>query len=420
MSPAAALYVDDLPEPPGTLHLAFGLAADGHARLTGARSRRGPRRARRGRGLHRRRHPRREQCRPGRPRRPALRRGRDPLSRPAAVRRRRDQHPRRARRRAAGEGRDRAAPRPRHHRRGARRPAPSSKTPQIMARGDAEAALAAAPHRLPGTLEMGGQEHFYLEGQAALATPGEDGPAPCRQLDPASERGPASDRRAARPASNADVTVEVRRMGGAFGGKETQAAAYRRRLRAGRGEDRPPGQDPRRPRRRHGHDRQAPRFHRRLRCRLRRRGPDRGHPHRRSPRAAAPPPTCQPAINDRAMFHADNCYFLPAVEIVSHRLQDPHRLQHRLPRLRRAAGDDGDRAGDGRDRRASRARSARRPPGQSLRPRPRRDALSHDGRGQCRARDHRRAGAERRLCRAARGGRRVQRRATASSRRASR
>ena len=133
----SALYVDDLPEAPGTLHLAFGLAADGHARLTGARSRRGPRRAGRGRGLHRRRHPRREQCRPGLPRRPALRRGRDPLSRPALVRRRRDQQSRRARRRAAGEGRDRAAARARHHRRGARRRARSSKPPQRMARGDA-------------------------------------------------------------------------------------------------------------------------------------------------------------------------------------------------------------------------------------------------------------------------------------------
>ena len=39
-----------------------------------------------------------------------------------------------------------------------------------------------------------------------------------------------------------------------------------------------------------------------------------------SPRAAAPPST-SPAINDRAMFHADNCYYLPAVEIVSHRLK---------------------------------------------------------------------------------------------------
>ena len=40
-------------------------------------------------------------------------------------------------------------------------------------RGDAPAALARAPHRLEGQLRIGGQEHFYLEGQAALAIPGE-------------------------------------------------------------------------------------------------------------------------------------------------------------------------------------------------------------------------------------------------------
>ena len=159
----------------------------------------------RGRGLHRRRHPRREQCRPGLPRRPALRRGRDPLSRPAAVRRRRDQQPRRAPsprgwRRSRPSRCPPSSPSPRRAAAGS-----EIEPPQIMARGDAEAALAAAPHRLPGTLEMGGQEHFYLEGQAALATPGEAGPAPRRQLDPASERGPASDRRRCSACSSADV-----------------------------------------------------------------------------------------------------------------------------------------------------------------------------------------------------------------------
>ena len=171
----AALYVDDLPEAPGTLHLAFGLAADGHARLTGLDLDRGPRRAGRGRGLHRRRHPRREQCRPGLPRRPALRRGRDPLPRPALVRRRRDQQPRRARRRAAGAGRNRAASRPRHHRRGARGGLPTSSRRSSWRAATPRPRSTRAPHRLAGTLEMGGQEHFYLEGQAALATPGEAG-----------------------------------------------------------------------------------------------------------------------------------------------------------------------------------------------------------------------------------------------------
>src|SRR5258708_13996101 len=45
--------------------------------------------------------------------------------------------------------------------------------PQIMVRGEVEEALARAPHRLAGELRCGGQDHFYLEGQIALATPGE-------------------------------------------------------------------------------------------------------------------------------------------------------------------------------------------------------------------------------------------------------
>jgi xanthine dehydrogenase large subunit len=47
--------------------------------------------------------------------------------------------------------------------------------PQLMLRGEVEPALASAPLRLSGELRCGGQDHFYLEGQIALATPGEDG-----------------------------------------------------------------------------------------------------------------------------------------------------------------------------------------------------------------------------------------------------
>ena len=43
--------------------------------------------------------------------------------------------------------------------------------PRIYSKGDAASAIAGAPHLLKGTLTMGGQEHFYLEGQAALALP---------------------------------------------------------------------------------------------------------------------------------------------------------------------------------------------------------------------------------------------------------
>ena len=89
---------------------------------------------------------------------------------------------------------------------------------------DAAAALAASPHRLSGTLRIGGQEHFYLEGQVGFAVPGEDRHADLF-LDPASDRSAASGRaHAGLPV--AAVTVEVRRMGGAFGGKETQAAQW--------------------------------------------------------------------------------------------------------------------------------------------------------------------------------------------------
>ena len=91
-----------------------------------------------------------------------------------------------------------------------------------VARGDAAGALAAAPHRLQGRFAVGGQEHFYLEGQIALAVPGEQQqwhihsstqhPGEVQHWV-AHALGIASHR----------VTVECRRMGGGFGGKETQA-----------------------------------------------------------------------------------------------------------------------------------------------------------------------------------------------------
>jgi xanthine dehydrogenase large subunit len=92
-------------------------------------------------------------------------------------------------------------------------------------RGDAAAALKRAPHRLEGVLRVGGQEHFYLEGQAALAIPGE-----AREMmvhsstqDPTEVQHLVA-RILAIP--DAFVTVETRRMGGAFGGKESQACAW--------------------------------------------------------------------------------------------------------------------------------------------------------------------------------------------------
>ena len=96
---------------------------------------------------------------------------------------------------------------------------------QEMTRGDWHAALAAAPQRAQGTLRIGGQDHFYLEGQISLALPMEDGDVHihCSTQHPTEVQIAVA--RVLGRAANA-VTVEVRRMGGAFGGKETQAAQW--------------------------------------------------------------------------------------------------------------------------------------------------------------------------------------------------
>jgi xanthine dehydrogenase large subunit len=94
--------------------------------------------------------------------------------------------------------------------------------PQSIVRGDVDQALAGAPHRLAGELRCGGQDHFYLEGQIALATPGDDG----GMLVQSSTQHPTEVQHGVAHLLGLPfnaVTVEVRRMGGAFGGKESQA-----------------------------------------------------------------------------------------------------------------------------------------------------------------------------------------------------
>ncbi len=93
--------------------------------------------------------------------------------------------------------------------------------PVHVRRGDAQSALANAPHKLKGTFEAGGQEHFYLEGQVAYALPQEQD----QWLIHSSTQHPGEVQHwvasALGVASHA-VRVECRRMGGGFGGKETQ------------------------------------------------------------------------------------------------------------------------------------------------------------------------------------------------------
>jgi len=91
----------------------------------------------------------------------------------------------------------------------------------VIRRGEAEAALAAAPQRISGELEIGGQDHFYLESQAAWARPGET-MFVCSSTQHPSEVQMAVAHNLGLRFS--DVIVESPRMGGGFGGKETQAA----------------------------------------------------------------------------------------------------------------------------------------------------------------------------------------------------
>ncbi len=95
--------------------------------------------------------------------------------------------------------------------------------PQTMRRGDADAAIAGAPHRISGEVRCGGQDHFYLEGHIALAVPRDNG-----DLDVfSSTQHPTEVQHAVATVLGlpfSSVTVEVRRMGGGFGGKESQGS----------------------------------------------------------------------------------------------------------------------------------------------------------------------------------------------------
>ena len=94
---------------------------------------------------------------------------------------------------------------------------------QSMRRGDARAQLALAAHRLRSSIVIGGQDHFYLEGQIAAAIPQEDGGMLVHSSTqhPTEVQGVVAHALAV-PANR--IVVQCRRMGGGFGGKESQAA----------------------------------------------------------------------------------------------------------------------------------------------------------------------------------------------------
>jgi xanthine dehydrogenase large subunit len=96
-------------------------------------------------------------------------------------------------------------------------------TPTTLLRGDPDAALKNAPHRLGAEFSVGGQEHFYLEGQIAFALPGEDGDLVVHS----STQHPTEVQHICARLLGCDynrVTAVVRRLGGGFGGKESNAS----------------------------------------------------------------------------------------------------------------------------------------------------------------------------------------------------
>ncbi|WP_157268917.1 xanthine dehydrogenase molybdopterin binding subunit [Azohydromonas aeria] len=97
--------------------------------------------------------------------------------------------------------------------------------PMHLVRGDARAAIDAAPHKLRDSFTLGGQEQFYLEGQISYAVPQEDGgfKVHCSTQHPSEMQHVVAHMLGKH---KHHVQVECRRMGGGFGGKESQSAVF--------------------------------------------------------------------------------------------------------------------------------------------------------------------------------------------------
>ena len=191
--------------------------------------------------------------------------------------------------------------------------------PYEFRRGDPTAAIAAAPHRLEGCVRIGGQEHFYLEGQAALAIPGEDDEM---RVHSSTQHPSEVQHLVARMLGVPDAAVvcECRRMGGAFGGKESQAsqwaclAALAARI-TGRPAKVRLDRDDDMAMTGKRHD-----FRVDWRGGFDRDGRIAGVDVKLNARCGCSPDLSL-GVNDRAMFHADNAYYYPAARIHSRRVR---------------------------------------------------------------------------------------------------
>ena len=191
--------------------------------------------------------------------------------------------------------------------------------PYEFRRGDPRKIIAGSSARVTGSFHVGGQEHFYLEGQVALALPEEAGGMTVYS----STQHPTEVQHCVAKmlkVADAFVTCECRRMGGGFGGKESQAAQWAALAALG-----------------------AHVTHRPVKCRLDRDDDmimtgkrhdmriDYSFAHDKTGRLTAVDASLLSrcgysadlslGVNDRAMFHADNAYYYPAVSIKSRRLR---------------------------------------------------------------------------------------------------
>ncbi len=190
--------------------------------------------------------------------------------------------------------------------------------PVIWAKGDAARAISTAPHSIKAEMAVGGQEHFYLEGQIAAAIPTEDG-----MHILSSTQHPTEIQHKVAHALHlpmAAVRVETRRMGGGFGGKESQGNALAMACAlAAHATGRPCKM-------RYDRDDDMVITGKRHDLKIRYKvgfdatgrilGIDFTHLVR-----CGWSQDLSLAVADRAMLHADNCYHLPDIRIESHRLK---------------------------------------------------------------------------------------------------
>lgn len=201
----------------------------------------------------------------------------------------------------------------------------SVRPPHFITTGEPAKALQEAELNASGSLSIGGQEHLYLEGQVSMAVPQEEE----RMFIYSSSQHPSEVQKLVAEVLNIKlnkVVVDMRRMGGGFGGKETQAAqwacicalfAARQncavKLRLPRYQDmiatgkRHPFENSYEVGFDHSGKISAASFDINGNC---------GHS-----------PDLSDAIVDRAMFHADNTYFLAHCHIEGHRLKT-HQVSH--------------------------------------------------------------------------------------------